>query len=82
MVFEGFDLRQTVEAARTKGAKPNNREPELETRWLDDRPRLAVDRNGIPIILHIPNWHRKKSLVGVCTHFSVSCSDFEAGEIQ
>ncbi|KAF9779911.1 hypothetical protein BJ322DRAFT_1012744, partial [Thelephora terrestris] len=60
--FEGFDLRQTVEAARTKGAKPNNREPELETRWLDDRPRLAVDRNGIPIILHIPNWHRKKSL--------------------
>ncbi|KAF9782047.1 hypothetical protein BJ322DRAFT_1110928 [Thelephora terrestris] len=62
VVFDSFDLRQTVEAASGKGPPPCNLVLELETAWLDDKPRLAVDKNGIPIVLHIPCWQRTKSL--------------------
>ena len=44
--------------------KPDLREPEDVTEWPDGVHRLGVDRNDIPIILHLPNWHREQSLVG------------------
>lgn len=34
------------------------------TEWLDGRPRMGLDVNGIPLILHIPGWLKEKSLVG------------------
>ena len=63
VVFDTFDLYQSVEAVYGNAAKPLNRAPETVTEWLDDLPRLAVDRDGVPIVLHIPRWQRAKSLV-------------------
>jgi hypothetical protein len=63
VVFETFDLRQWVDHVYDDGPKPADREPETVAAWLDDKPGLGVDRNDIPIVLHLPNWYRKESLV-------------------
>lgn len=63
VVFDTFDLRGRVNHARGNGPQPPNRKPEVVTEWLDDVPRLAVDRNGDSLILHIPGWQREKALV-------------------
>jgi hypothetical protein len=78
VVFKGFDLRQLVDAAQGKGAQPTITEPESTTEWLDGvTPRLAVDKNDMPIVLHIPGWQKKKSLVSNSAPPQVSRSDFE-----
>ena len=64
VVFDTFDLRQAVDAAYGDAPPPTHLEPKSVTEWLDDTPRLAIDGNNIPLVLHIPNWQREKGLVG------------------
>ena len=52
-----------MDAAYGEAPWPVNSVPESVTEWLDEMPRLAVDRDNIPIVLHIPNWQREKALV-------------------
>jgi hypothetical protein len=63
VTFQNFDLRKKVEAAYGGVPPPATRTPESVTNWLDDRPRMGLDTNGIPIVLHIPGWQRGKALV-------------------
>jgi hypothetical protein len=63
VVFETFDLRQSVDAAYGDVPQPATTVPESITNWLDDLPRIGVDAQGVPIVLHIPNWQKKTSLV-------------------
>lgn len=63
VIFETFNLRQSVDSAYGNAPRPATRVPELVTNWLDGLPRIAVDVNDIPIVLHIPQWQKEKSLV-------------------
>ena len=56
-----------MDAAYGNEPRPVHFVPESVTNWLDDAPRLAVDKNNIPIVLHIPRWQRAKALVGDAT---------------
>lgn len=64
VTFESFDLRRLVERMYgNKAPLPKTRVPASVTEWLDELPRIAVDANGLPIVLHIPQWQKEKSLV-------------------
>lgn len=67
VVFDTFDLRQAVDAKHGKAPQPANHQPTHTTEWLDEEPRLAVDKNGIPLVLHIPGWQKEKALVSCIT---------------
>ena len=63
VTFETFDLHQLVESAYGNITPPVVRVPESVTNWLDERPRMALDAKGVPLVLHIPMWQRETSLV-------------------
>jgi hypothetical protein len=52
-----------VDHAYGDAPRPVNRVPETVTEWMDGEPRLGVDCNDLPIILHIPGWQKDKALV-------------------
>jgi hypothetical protein len=63
VTFAHFDVSRSVDAANGATAGLDTCEPEFVTEWLDGVPRLGVDDNDIPMILHIPGWQGRKSLV-------------------
>lgn len=48
-------------------------EPQHVTAWSGDKPRLAVDEKGVPVVLCVPNWLRKQA------HVSFSRRHLDAG---
>jgi hypothetical protein len=46
-----------------KARKPDDPVPESFVSWMDNTPRIAVDKNGIPLVLHIPGWQSQQALV-------------------
>ena len=66
-----------MNAAHSKDVPPVYSKPQFLTTWQDDTPRLAVDKNDIAIVLHIPRWQRGDSPVSDGVPSKVSFSDFE-----
>jgi hypothetical protein len=56
VTFQNIHLRRLI-----KGTEVNV--PESITEWLDEHPRIALDAEGIPLVLHIPQWQSRSSLV-------------------